>query len=90
MGDSFEFRCESCGGTDWGMEVKLTTYACAECQKIRDLETARGVYGKPNPQKVFPHCPRGKRHRLTPWIAGDACPRCGGEMPKTGLVCIWD
>lgn len=97
MGETFEFRCANCdyraevgGGIEWGMGHQVTTYSCTECRKLYDVETARGVYGFADPQPIAPHCPRRKRHQITPWNAGDACPRCGTPMPPGESIAIWD
>lgn len=97
MGEAFEFKCpecgyraEVCGKSDWGMTVELTTYSCVDCRKLRDLVTARGIYGEGLPKRRVPHCPRGKTHRITPWLAGGPCPRCGGPMGEGEISSIWD
>lgn len=97
MGEAFEFKCpqcgyraEVCGKSDWGMTVELTTYSCADCRKLRDLVTARGVYGEGLPKRRVPPLFPGENAPDYALAGGRTLPACGSPMGEGEISSIWD
>ena len=101
MGRMSTFRCRDCGreaqvcgGKDSGLQCQLRTVYCRSCYTLQDivrmqwppyqLELATRV--PPSPCE----CCGATKYRVG--NAGDACPRCGGEVEviyDAGDV-LWD
>lgn len=99
MGFSQSFRCCSCGvgatvsgGEDVGMTAKTQTRFCAQCETLVDV-----YIGEPwGDESLLKHPNYGKCEHCNStteivWVAGEPCPKCGGEIEATGEEFVnWD
>jgi hypothetical protein len=89
------------GGYGCGFECGRHTISCQQCGRLYDVTVTKKPWdiprdpktNEPDYSKFDPyHCPKSKKHTVTLWFEGGACPKCGHEMevdPEGGLGC-WD
>jgi hypothetical protein len=96
MGQLYHFSCPECGyraevsgGGDAGMMVLTTTIVCTDCRCLYDIVTAETEDQKPPKQHEL-RCPEFPTHKVIRWKNGDPCPKCGTQMVKGKMGCLWD
>ena len=100
MGETYLFKCPSCGystevsgGKDRGFVIFTETKVCQACRELVDVvvATEKGVNAaKPTPiPRAEQQCPNGKGHKMKVW-KGHVCPKCDGKMKRGEVICMWD
>ena len=101
MGIRYEFKCQTCrmtamvsGGDDQGNIAATRTMYCWTCATLRDVVT--GYADEPGTswpgaeEHRFGECEACGGDVLSPWLRGDACPRCGGLVEIGTAREAWD
>jgi hypothetical protein len=91
--ESCGLRATVSGGRDRGFYTETETRYCLQCEKLVDvgirlwckellpgLLPASRVRGLLTAEKEFGLCPSCKSSDGRAWVAGHACPKCGGVV----------
>lgn len=98
MGCRVTFQCIKCGyaemvsgGPDRGFDAHTLTVQCLKCKSLMDILTGRDLDPPGEKPTKKPRCSKCRSTRVKPWVRGDRCPRCEGQMSRTdGPSILWD
>jgi|LDZU01.1.fsa_nt_gi Zn finger protein HypA/HybF involved in hydrogenase expression len=97
MGTLYHFECRSCGysaevsgGDDRGMRSRTTTILCETCSELHDVVTSTEPWIDEMVDPETLKCPKSKRHIVRKWEHPGICPKCGQDMDRVGMACLWD